>query len=251
MLPSMLPSPTSPVTVDNGPIGGVATGEERMLSTLTTKSNNLASNNLASNSLARNNLLGVFLCDVARERSHWLRFVSHAVQGLPSTLRRALEPEDVLQEACFTAFKNQSSFQGQSALQFKRWFKMVILGTVRNLLRFHQRDKRIINVLSPSLRDAQNSDSHLQNNGEHLCVSPAPSPEQYLAMQEEIQRILEAIESLPPDQALLLLLVTVEELSLQEAAKELGISAQAASSRLCRARKNLEKLLQTGNRHRA
>jgi RNA polymerase sigma-70 factor (ECF subfamily) len=232
----MLPASTSFMKIDTVPIAEVTTGGEGVFSAVNT---------------TRDEFFSVFFSTVANERSRWLSFVSQALWGLPSRLRRALDPEDVLQDAWLAAFKNQHSFQGQNALQFKRWFKMVILGTVRNLLRFHQRDKRVVNVFSLSLRETQNPDSEVQHNGEQRCVSPEPSPEQYLAMQEEIQRILEAIESLPPDQALLLLLVTVEELPLQEAAKELGISAQAASSRLWRARKRLEKALKTQVRHQS
>ena len=70
-------------------------------------------------------------------------------------------------------------------------------------------------------------------------------------MRQEIERILGAIESLPPDRALLLLRVTLEQLPLEEAAKQLGITPRAASSKLGHARKELEKLLKRPLRHRS
>jgi DNA-directed RNA polymerase specialized sigma24 family protein len=70
-------------------------------------------------------------------------------------------------------------------------------------------------------------------------------------MRDEIERILGAIELMPPDRALLLLRVTLEQLPLKDAAKELGITPQTASSRLGRAKKELEKLLKKPLRHRS
>ncbi len=68
-------------------------------------------------------------------------------------------------------------------------------------------------------------------------AAPAPAPDERLA---DRQRIDAAMASLPAAQREALVLVAVEGLAVAEAARVLGISENAVSTRLYRARKALE-----------
>jgi len=71
----------------------------------------------------------------------------------------------------------------------------------------------------------------------------SPSPEDAVIHAEQSRLVLDAIESLPPNQRLALLLRRYEELSYQEIATVIGCSVPAVEALLVRAKAQLQKKL--------
>ncbi|TDR87221.1 sigma-70 family RNA polymerase sigma factor [Enterovirga rhinocerotis] len=70
-------------------------------------------------------------------------------------------------------------------------------------------------------------------------AAPAQEPESRLVVRD----VLDAVESLPADQRAVLLLVCVEDLSYEAAARVLGVPIGTVMSRLSRARERLRRLV--------
>jgi len=75
------------------------------------------------------------------------------------------------------------------------------------------------------------------------AVSPVLSPEDAAIHAEQNRLVLAAIESLPPNQRLAVVLRRYEELSYQEIAAVIGCSVAAVEALLVRAKVNLQKKL--------
>lgn len=70
-------------------------------------------------------------------------------------------------------------------------------------------------------------------------AEPGHDPEAQVAARD----VLEALDRLPPDQKAVLLLVSVEDLSYESAARVLGVPIGTVMSRLSRARERLRRLV--------
>lgn len=175
---------------------------------------------------------------VCGEPESWRPYV---LRILPKVLRKELEPEDVIQEACLCALRCNLKSCGESKAQVHDWFKGLIFYTVRNLYRFRVRTKRFSSAIFYHAGLALLED--FSEQGELALLSKEPSHEELLAMHEEIEMVLKAVGELPPVAALLILYVCVEDLSLQEAAKKLGLNPEDASRLLYLAKKTLRKRL--------
>lgn len=84
--------------------------------------------------------------------------------------------------------------------------------------------------------------------GPHVALDEASEPD--VAAEQEnglaLRDALAALDRLPEDQKSLLLLVGVEDLSYEEAARVLGVPVGTVMSRLSRGRARLRSLLETG-----
>jgi RNA polymerase sigma factor (sigma-70 family) len=87
-----------------------------------------------------------------------------------------------------------------------------------------------------------------QRRGPHVDIDDATTPA-VAARQDaglEMQDMLAALDQLPEEQKSLLLLVGVEDLSYDDAAKVMGVPAGTVMSRLSRGRQRLRSILETG-----
>jgi RNA polymerase sigma-70 factor (ECF subfamily) len=75
------------------------------------------------------------------------------------------------------------------------------------------------------------------------------SPEQAAVASDERARVLRALSRLRHFDRQVLLLVTIGDLGMEEAARALGVSLSAAKMRAMRARQRLRELLEEGNGH--
>ncbi len=137
------------------------------------------------------------------------------------------DAEDATQEAFLKAFAHLNDFQGNS--RFYTWLVRITVNEALMKLR-----KRRPNQLS--LDEAFESDDDLIPRE---VEDWGPTPEQRYA-QTELQEILtEVIGQLEPAYRIVFLLRDVEEISTEETAQLLGLSAPAVKSRLLRARLKL------------
>lgn len=149
-----------------------------------------------------------------------------------SFLHNEADAEDTAQEAFLKAYRNLSSFRGDS--KFGTWLISITLNEARSRIR------RKNAVKMESLDEPTGEDGH---------VSPAllrdwrEIPSESLERQEVRHLLQEAIGSLPPIYRETFLLRDVEELSIAEAAQVLKITAVSVKVRLHRARMMLQKSL--------
>jgi RNA polymerase sigma-70 factor (ECF subfamily) len=149
-----------------------------------------------------------------------------------SFVKNETEAEDVAQEAILKAFRNLSSFRGES--KFSTWLISITLNEARRRLR------RQSTVRMESLHE------HSEEGGR---VSPAPLqdwrkiPSEALERREVRELLQNAIEQLSPIYREVLVLRDIEELSTEDTAGVLAISISSVKVRLHRARIMLQKEL--------
>ena len=151
------------------------------------------------------------------------------------TLGNVDDAADATQDALVSAFRGIRGFTG-SATGLRSWLLRIAINTCNDQLR--RRQRRPAESLD-SLRDQQDESS---TPGERL-PDPQPGPEQLTLGAETARHIQEAIDRLPPDQRLTVVLCDVQGLSYEEAAHSMSIELGTVKSRLSRARAQLRALL--------
>jgi RNA polymerase sigma-70 factor (ECF subfamily) len=84
---------------------------------------------------------------------------------------------------------------------------------------------------------------NLENTVEETLVDATPSPEDILLAKERSRQIADALQSLPENQRMALILKRYDDLSYQEIAKVIGCSVSAVESLLVRAKRTLQEKL--------
>jgi RNA polymerase sigma-70 factor (ECF subfamily) len=151
------------------------------------------------------------------------------------TLGNAEDAADATQDALVSAFRGIQAFTG-SAAGLRSWLLRIAVNTCYDQLR--RRQRRPAESLD-SLRDPLDDSS---TPGERL-PDPQPGPEQQSLGAETARHIQDAIDRLPPDQRLTVVLCDVQGLSYEEAAQSMSIELGTVKSRLSRARSQLRMLL--------
>ena len=143
----------------------------------------------------------------------------------------AAEAEDVAQEAFLKAYRALASFRGDSA--FYTWLYRIAINTAKN-------------ALVASRRRPVTYDLDLQDGSQvqaHARLSDTETPEA-LALTDEIRRTVnEAIEALPDDLRLAIVLRELEGLSYEDIAKTMECPVGTVRSRIFRAREAIDRSL--------
>jgi RNA polymerase sigma-70 factor, ECF subfamily len=149
-----------------------------------------------------------------------------------SFLRNEADAEDAAQEAFLKAFRNLSSFRGES--KFGTWLVSITLNEARTRIR--RRDT----VKMESLDEPPDDQGHTLPA---LLRDWKEIPSEALERKEVRLLLQEAITGLPPIYREVFELRDIEQLSVNESAAALGISIAAVKVRLHRARMMLQKKL--------
>ena len=144
------------------------------------------------------------------------------------------DAEDAMQDAFLKAFSHLKNFHGDS--RFYTW--LVRIAANEALMRLRRRRPNHFSIDQPVDSDSDLMPRELEEW--------SPNPEQQYAKSEIDNIISTLLEQLEDEYRIVLVLRDVEELSTQETADALGISASAVKSRLLRARLKLREKL---NRH--
>jgi RNA polymerase sigma-70 factor, ECF subfamily len=136
------------------------------------------------------------------------------------------EALDLSQEVFLRVFRTISSFRGQSSL--RTWIYRIAVNQARNRHRFWRRRHRA---------DQVSLDAHVAAHGELLSGETAP--DRALAQKELASRLQNALDALPFDQRIAIVLREVDGLSYEEIAFSLGVAVGTVKSRLTRARQAL------------
>ena len=142
--------------------------------------------------------------------------------GLP----RFVEVDDILQETLFEAYRDIEQFTYRSPGSFMSWLARIADHVLADLARSQGRQKR-------------HAEEMLRFRSESNPAGPEPldarTPSRVLAEEEALRGLLDKLNSLPEDYRQAILLMKVEGLSTQEAAKRLGRSREATALLLHRA----------------
>jgi RNA polymerase sigma-70 factor (ECF subfamily) len=148
-----------------------------------------------------------------------------------SVLRDSTEAEDAAQEAMIKAYRGLGSFRGDA--KFSTWLTTITLNEARSRLRKSAR------VRVESLDDREQEEDYTP----FLVADWREIPSETLEREELAGQIQSAIEGLPPSYREIFLLRDKEEMSIEEIAQALGVTANLVKVRLFRARMMLQKQL--------
>ena len=150
-----------------------------------------------------------------------------------SFLKNDADAEDAAQEAFLKAFRNLSSFRGDS--KFGTWLISITLNEARSRLRQQKASKLDSIDVDPTDEDVTISPAVLRDWRE--------IPSEVLERAEVRHMLKAAVDSLSPTYREIFLLRDVEELSIAETAELLQITTVLVKVRLHRARIMLQKQL--------
>jgi RNA polymerase sigma-70 factor, ECF subfamily len=149
-----------------------------------------------------------------------------------SILKNEADAEDAAQEAVIKAYRALKSFRGEA--RFRTWLLSIVLNEARGRLR------RTNRIALESL-DAKAEDE--ESFTPFVIADWREIPSELLEREELQKRIETAIEELNPTYREVFLLRDKEELSINEIAQIVGVSAALVKVRLFRARMSLQKQL--------
>jgi RNA polymerase sigma-70 factor, ECF subfamily len=129
---------------------------------------------------------------------------------------------DAVQDSFIKAFRALENFRGGS---FKSWLMRIVTNTCYDMLRARQRQK------TDSLDDLP-----VENEYVPELVDHQESPQQYVERQELSFFITAAIQDLPEDQRVSIVLCDVEGYSYEEISEITGVAIGTVKSRISRAR---------------
>lgn len=174
-------------------------------------------------------------------RERLLRMVSFRMDP---RLRGRVDPDDVVQEAYLDAVQRIHHYTEKPITSIFVWFRLIVAQTLQTVHRRH---------LGTQMRDAKREQSLTRRtiDGDAtaasitaLVVGHLTSPSQAAVKEERAKELREALDGMSSLDQEVLALRHFEELSNNEAAEELGITAKAASVRYFRAVRRLKGLLE-------
>jgi RNA polymerase sigma-70 factor, ECF subfamily len=144
------------------------------------------------------------------------------------------QAEDVAQEVFLRVWRAAGSYEPKS--KFTTWVYRIAVNLCLDALKETHRKKPFVDLYA----GAENPDEHDEVlNG---CDS-ARSPEELLIDAQESDRIFAALQGLPTNQRLAVVLTKFDGLSYDEISRILGCSGSAVESLLVRAKKTLRTIL--------
>ena len=138
------------------------------------------------------------------------------------------EALDLSQEVFLRVFRMLPQFRGQSTL--KTWIYRIVVTQASNRQRWWRRRRRAQQVAL---------EEHVAAHGELRDWRAETRPDQVLQRGETAGRVWAALDALPFDQRLAVVLREIDGLSYEEIAASIGVAVGTVKSRLARARLTL------------
>ncbi|MFZ0389822.1 MAG: sigma-70 family RNA polymerase sigma factor, partial [Calditrichia bacterium] len=152
-------------------------------------------------------------------------------------VREEQTARDLAQEVWIKVYQNLGRFEGKSAVS--TWLYRI---TVNHILNYFKREKkrRWREVLNLNVKEGWQGEFPDYDN----FSTGEDTPEEKLQQKDRESVVWQAIQQLPENQRIPLLLFRYEDRNYKEISEILGLSINAVESRLHRARKKLQKLLE-------
>jgi len=150
-------------------------------------------------------------------------------------LRNEADAEDCAQEAVLKAFKNIRQFRSEA--KFSTWLIQIAVNEARM-----RRRKQRADLIEPIERDQREEGTYAPRE----FADWREIPSETLERKEVREKLAEALSSIGEIYREVFVLRDMEQLSIEETAKALGISTASVKTRLLRARLMLRELLAPG-----
>lgn len=158
-------------------------------------------------------------------------------------LAARFDPSDIVQDALLDASRKLAGYLQNRPVPVYPWLRRL---TLERLLELHRRHI-VAHKRNPSFEASPGnwlSDESAWQLADRLAGSSGSAPSQRLIRDEERRRLHEALERLVPHDREVLVLRYLEQLSANETAAALGVSASAAKMRHLRALERIRALLE-------
>ena len=156
------------------------------------------------------------------------------LRQIPVSLRRHVDAEDLVQDACIRAADHISGFNPEDGKHFFAWLATIAQNLLRDALRRHFGAAGS----GGKIQFAQGGNSSAMLFDE-LVGDEQRSPGSQLAALEGIERLRLAIDNLPEKYREVLSLIYVKEMSAVAVAKTLELTESAVYTRVARGKKML------------
>jgi RNA polymerase sigma-70 factor (ECF subfamily) len=173
-------------------------------------------------------------CLLFKYRTHLLNYVS---RRLPEDLRRILEPEDILQDVYFEAFRRIGGFTAVDSHSALRWMVTIARNRVVHVIRMQRTLKRG-GSRGPGLGDGLRVGDSLVLLLQDLVVYER-TPSRSAAAHELMLTLQQSINRLPPDYRQAVRLRYMENLSLETVAERMSRTSGAVRMLCARGLKSL------------
>ncbi|MBN8689471.1 MAG: sigma-70 family RNA polymerase sigma factor [Armatimonadetes bacterium] len=169
--------------------------------------------------------------DALAERSH--RKVYNLAYRLSMNKQDA---EDLTQEAFYRAYRNFNDFEGDRP--FENWIFRIVTRLFLDLNRARKRRVQTVSYDAPKRPDG--SDDLLLVE----AADQSPTAEQILVNETMSEELEMALNTLKPEQRMLVILADVEQMPYNEIAQVAGVPVGTVRSRLHRAHRKLKEMLE-------
>lgn len=160
-----------------------------------------------------------------------IRYQHKIIQLVNRYVKDHSEAQDVAQEAFIKAYKALGSFRGESA--FYTWLYRIAINTAKNYLVSRTRRNSDYQV---DVQDAEAIENAPQLQG-------LETPEHHLLGEEIVKTIQSAIEHLPEEMRVAIMLREFEGMSYEEIAEAMDCPVGTVRSRIFRAREAIDSKL--------
>ena len=165
-----------------------------------------------------------------------------AVARLPAAVRRYIDDSDIVQQTLLEAHRGRGAFRGESPAAQKAWLRKILARNLADAVRALRRERRDVRQERPLLEELDRTSARL----EHWLPNAGARPEERLEQSERSTLLAEAIDGLPADQRLAVILRHLNGLDLPAIAQQMGRSPQAVAGLLHRGLSRLRVVLEAG-----
>jgi RNA polymerase sigma-70 factor (ECF subfamily) len=155
-------------------------------------------------------------------------------------LQGRVDPSDMVQETFLAAHRDFARFRGTTEAELVSWLRQILAARLTDLVRQHVGARRRDVRLERRLGDELNRSSAALDAG---LADQQPSPSQLAARREQAVLLADALRTLPPDYAEVIVLRHLEGLSFPEVAERMGRSAGSVEKLWVRALVRLRRAL--------
>lgn len=163
----------------------------------------------------------------------WLREV--AQRRIRESLRRVLEPDDLVQDVLLTLYRNLRDTELRTPKGMRTWITQVLDHRMRDLERRHFRSRRPISTARSLADDAGHTQSGALSCLGDLVQANGATPSQHARLHEDHRRLEAILATLKPDHRTVIELACLQELPIREVATRMGRSREAVHKLLARA----------------